>query len=45
MSGVTFVQRMNTRDGVVPADACGATNVGARKMVKYEADYRFYKAS
>lgn len=45
MSGITFIQRMNTMGGVAPADACGATNVGAKKMVKYEADYLFHKAS
>lgn len=45
MSGITFIQRMNTMGGVAPADACGASNMGAKKMVKYEADYLFYKAS
>lgn len=45
MNGITFIQRMNTMGGVAPSDACGAANAGARKMVKYEADYLFYKAS
>ncbi len=45
MNGITFIQRMNTKGGIAPADACGADNVGAKKMVKYEADYLFYKAS
>lgn len=45
MSGITFIQRINTKGGVAPADACGAGNAGTRKMVKYEADYLFYKAS
>lgn len=45
MSGVTYIQRMNTRGGIAPADACGAANAGAKKTVKYEADYLFFKAS
>ena len=45
MSGITFIQRMNTKGGVAPKDACGASNVGAKMTVKYEADYLFYKAS
>lgn len=45
MSGISYIQRINTKGGVAPADACGASNAGARKMVKYEADYLFYKAS
>jgi hypothetical protein len=44
MSGITFIQRMNTKGGVAPKDACGAANVGAKTTVKYEADYLFYKA-
>lgn len=45
MMGISYIQRVNTKGGVAPADACGAANVGAKKMVKYEADYLFYKAS
>lgn len=45
MSGITFIQRMNTKGGVAPKDSCGAANAGAKTMVKYEADYLFYKAS
>ena len=45
MSGITFIQRMNTQGGVAPAIACAAGNAGERKTVKYEADYLFYKAS
>ena len=45
MSGITFIQRMNTKGGVAPKEACGAANVGATRMVKYQADYLFYKAS
>jgi hypothetical protein len=45
MSGITFIQRMNTKGGIAPADACGAANAGTKKTVKYEADYLFFKAS
>ena len=45
MSGITFIQRINTKGGVAPSDLCEAANAGSRKMVKYEADYLFYKAS
>ena len=45
MSGVTYTQRVATRGGVAPAMACGASNLGARQIVQYQADYIFYKAS
>lgn len=45
MTGVTFIQRMNTKGGVAPATPCAAANAGAKATVKYEADYLFYKAS
>jgi len=44
MSGVTYIQRVNTQGGMAPTEKCGAANVGARMMVKYQADYVFYKA-
>ena len=44
MNGVTYIQRVNTQGGVAPAAACGAANVGTKQMVKYQADYVFYKA-
>ena len=45
MSGVTYTQRVATRGGVAPAMACGASNLNARQIVQYQADYIFYKAS
>lgn len=45
MMGISYIQRINTKGGVAPAEACDASKVGTRKMVKYEADYLFYKAS
>lgn len=45
MNGVTYTQRVATKGGVAPAAACGASNMGARQIVQYQADYIFYKAS
>ena len=44
MSGVTYIQRVDTKGGVAPAMACAAGNVGAKEIVKYQADYIFYKS-
>ncbi|MEO8389312.1 MAG: DUF3455 domain-containing protein [Polaromonas sp.] len=44
MSGVTYIQRVDTRGGVAPAMACAAGNMGSKQIVKYQADYIFYKA-
>ncbi|PZO20243.1 MAG: hypothetical protein DCF26_03555 [Burkholderiales bacterium] len=44
MTDVTYVQRVATVGGVAPAMACGAANMGAKQIVKYQADYIFYKA-
>jgi hypothetical protein len=42
----TFVQRLNTAEGVAPSTGCSqAANVGATALVPYTADYFFYKAS
>ncbi|TFZ01302.1 DUF3455 domain-containing protein [Ramlibacter rhizophilus] len=43
MTGVSYVQRVDTRGGVAPAAPCGGANVGARQVVNYQADYIFYK--
>ena len=44
MTNVSYVQRVATVGGVAPAMACGAANMGAKQIVKYQADYIFYKA-
>jgi hypothetical protein len=44
MTGVTYIQRLNTIGGVAPADTCDAATAGSKKLVKYQADYVFYKA-
>ncbi len=42
MSGVTYIQRLNTKGGVAPASPCDAAGKGQRQQVAYEADYVFY---
>jgi hypothetical protein len=44
MNGTTFIQRVATQGGVAPAATCSAANSGARQIVKYQADYIFYRA-
>ncbi|NHI00531.1 DUF3455 domain-containing protein [Oceanimonas sp. MB9] len=44
MTGVTYIQRLNTQGGVAPAMACGQDNQGERQIVQYQADYLFWKA-
>jgi hypothetical protein len=45
MTGVTYIQRLNTQGGVAPATACGMANLGAKVTVNYQADYIFWKAA
>ena len=45
MNGVTYIQRVDTKGGVAPGMVCAAGNVGAKEIVKYQADYIFYKAA
>jgi hypothetical protein len=44
MTGTTYIQRVATRGGVAPSMACGASNIGAKQIVDYQADYIFYRA-
>ena len=44
MTGVTYIQRVATQGGVAPAMACDAMSTGKKEVVKYQADYIFYKA-
>lgn len=45
MTDISYIQRLNTVGGVAPSESCAAENTGMKKMVKYQADYLFYKAS
>ncbi|WP_291519494.1 DUF3455 domain-containing protein [Acidovorax sp.] len=45
MTGVTYIQRVALKGGVAPATACTTSSKGAREIVKYQADYIFWKAA
>jgi len=45
MNGVTYVQRVATRGGVAPASVCNSSAAGRKEIVKYQADYIFWKAT
>ncbi len=45
MSGVTFIQRVALVGGVAPAAVCSPATKGQKSIVKYQADYVFWKAS
>ncbi len=44
MSGVTYIQRVAIKGGVAPASMCSPANKGSKEIVKYQADYIFWKA-
>jgi hypothetical protein len=44
MTGVAYIQRVATSGGVAPATACDANSAGSKQIVRYQADYIFYKA-
>lgn len=44
LSRTTFIQRLNTKGGLAPADGCFTANdVGKQALVPYSADYFFFK--
>ncbi len=45
MTGVTYIQRVALKGGVAPASACSPANKGTKEIVKYQADYIFWKAA
>ena len=45
MTGVSYIQRVATKGGVAPAAPCGADTKGRKEIVKYQADYIFWKAA
>jgi Protein of unknown function (DUF3455) len=45
MMGVTYVQRVATRGGVAPAVSCDCGALGRKEIVKYQADYIFWKSA
>ncbi|MEO5671135.1 MAG: DUF3455 domain-containing protein [Ramlibacter sp.] len=44
MTGTTYIQRVATQGGVAPAMACDGGSMGSKQIVKYQADYIFYRA-
>jgi hypothetical protein len=46
LTATTFIQRLNTSGGIVPATGCtSSTDVGKKAFVPYTADYFFYRAA
>ena len=45
MTGITYIQRVALKGGVAPASECSPATKGKKEIVKYQADYIFYKAS
>ena len=45
MQGVTYIQRVATQGGVAPSAGCEASGLGKKQMVKYQADYIFWRAA
>lgn len=45
MNGITFIQRVALKGGVAPAAECSPATKGKREIVKYQADYIFWKAA
>lgn len=43
MTGITYIQRVNTKGGVAPAEPCVAASMGKKQQVPYQADYVFYR--
>ena len=44
MQGVTYIQRVATKAAWRRRMACGAPATGQKQVVKYQADYIFYRA-
>jgi len=45
MTGITYVQRVQTKGGVAPVVSCDSGQLGRKEIVKYQADYIFWKAA
>lgn len=45
LTGVSYVQRVNTQGGIAPAKKCSADNDGEKAEVSYKAEYWFWKAN
>jgi Protein of unknown function (DUF3455) len=45
MTGVSYIQRVALKGGVAPASECSPAKKGTKEIVKYQADYIFWKAA
>ena len=45
LAHTTFIQRVNTHDGLAPATGCDASKLDTQTRVGYTADYYFWKAT
>src|SRR5262245_28569596 len=46
LTGTTYIQRLNTTGGVMPATGCTVPgDIGRTALIPYTADYYFYKSS
>ncbi|MNL29879.1 hypothetical protein D3C87_1515870 [compost metagenome] len=45
MTGVTYIQRVALKGGVAPKTPCTTAMLGQKSVVKYQADYIFWKAN
>ena len=43
LTGVSYIQRVALRGGVAPASECSPASKGRKEVVKYQADYIFWK--
>ena len=44
MMGVSYIQRVATQGGVAPVLPCGQAQLGQKQLVRYQADYIFWRA-
>ena len=44
MTGVTHIQRVALKGGVAPTSLCSPADKGSKEIVKYQADYVFWKS-
>ena len=45
MSSLSYIQRVAIKGGVAPASECSLAKKGTKEIVKYQADYIFWKAA
>ena len=45
MTGVSHIQRVATQGGVAPSAPCNMAGMGRKEIVRYQADYIFWKAA